>query len=363
MSITEANRAHIIMNTDWQAFLQGYGAQLDATGISGFAESTPSPKAALLVDASPMAVVEITGDDATSFLQSQFCNNMEAVSADQGQLSGYCTPKGRLLAFFSVIAVAGGYRLLLPQTMVEVFVKRLQMYVLRAKVSVAVRDDLVCVGLVAGASGQLELAEKVLPASKLAVVSQGELQTVRWHDDYIAGAGRQRYLCVATPAVMAELWEQLVPTAVCAAFDRWRLADISAGVPRLIEQTREAFVPQMVNLHLIDALSFTKGCYPGQEIVARMQYLGKLKRHMRRYHVNGENVPPPGTAVHAGDDSGAGQVVDAVRGPHGVELLAVVKTGADTGLTVADQPMQAKDLPYQLPTLSAMDADVEPADS
>jgi folate-binding protein YgfZ len=350
------------MNTDWQAFLQGYGAQLDATGISVFAESAPSPKAALLVDASPMAVVEITGDDATGFLQSQFCNDIEIVSADQGQLSGYCTPKGRLLAFFSVIAVAGGYRLLLPQTVVEVFVKRLQIYVLRAKVSVALRDDLVCVGLVAGADGQLDVTDRALPASKLAVVSKGELQIVRWHDDYTTGAGRQRYLCVATPAAMAVLWEQLASTAVCAAFDRWRFADIGAGVPRLIEQTREAFVPQMVNLHLIDALSFTKGCYPGQEIVARMQYLGKLKRHMRRYRVDGENVPVPGAAVHAGEDSAAGQVVDAVRGPNGVELLAVVKTGAAAGLSVADQPMQAEDLPYPLPTLVTMDTEVESAD-
>ncbi len=130
-----------------------------------------------------------------------------------------------------------------------------------------------------------------------------------------------------------------------------------------MEQTREAFVPQMVNLHLIDALSFTKGCYPGQEIVARMQYLGKLKRHMRRFRVDGEIVPLPGTAVHAGDDSGAGQVIDAVAGPDGVELLAVVKTAAATGLSVADQSMQAEELPYPLPTLGAMDDDVEPADS
>lgn len=351
------------MNTDWQAILQGYGAQLDATGMLSFTESPASPQAAVLVDASPIAVVDVTGDDATSFLQSQFCNDMASVSDDQGQLSGYCTPKGRLLAIFSVIAHAGGYRLLLPQSIVDGFVKRLQMYVIRAKVSVTVRDDLVCTGLVAGGNGPLDLADRALPTSKLAVVSQGELQIVRWHDDYTAGAGLQRYLCVATPTAMAELWEQMAPTAVCAAFDRWRLADISAGVPCLMEQTREAFVPQMVNLHLIDALSFTKGCYPGQEIVARMQYLGKLKRHMRRFRVDAEYAPLPGTAVHAGDDSGAGQVIDAVAGPDGVELLAVVKTAAATGLSVADQPMQAEELPYPLPTLGAVDADVEPADS
>lgn len=348
------------MNIEWQAVLQSYGAQLDAAGRLSFPDSDSSSQAAVLVDASPITVIEITGDDASSFLQSQFCNDLTVISANQGQLSGYCTPKGRLLAFFAVIACEEGYRLLLPQAMVDVFIKRLQMYVMRAKVSLAVRDDLVCAGLVADGNGHIEVADLAWPAAELAVVSRGDLQILRWHDDHTAVAGRQRYFCVATPAAMAELWRQVAATAVCAGFDRWRLADISAGVPSLMEQTREAFVPQMLNLHLIDALSFSKGCYPGQEIVARMQYLGKLKRHMRRFRVDGEHVPLPGTSVHAGDDAGAGQVVDAVRGMHGVELLAVVKVGLDTtALSVAEQPLQPLELPYTLPTLAAIDADAE----
>jgi hypothetical protein len=140
--------------------------------------------------------------------------------------------------------------------------------------------------------------------------------------------------------------------------DFWALLDIRAGLPTVYDQTAEAFVPQMANLQLVEGVSFTKGCYTGQEVVARMQYLGKLKRRMYLARIAAADVPPPGTDLYApGSESGqgTGKVVDARRAPAGdIEALVVVETGsAETGdvrLGGPDgPPLTFSPLPYPLP--------------
>jgi len=127
----------------------------------------------------------------------------------------------------------------------------------------------------------------------------------------------------------------------------WVLGDIQAGVPSIVSSTQDAFVPQMVNLGQVDGLSFTKGCYPGQEIVARMQYLGKLKRAMVRFSSASTSVPQPGDKLSAGDDENAGEVVSSVSVDGGMECLAVVKTAADVStFTYQGATLCAQELPY-----------------
>ncbi len=172
-----------------------------------------------------------------------------------------------------------------------------------------------------------------------------------------------RYLVLASVDDQIALWNTC--NSMAKADDAvWRLADIGAGIPSVTRQTQEAFVPQMVNLQLIDALSFTKGCYPGQEIVARMQYLGKLKRHMRRFRLSPDatgkvSVPQAGDSLQAGEDADAGVVVDAVLGADGrAELLAVVKVSAvEASLSVGGQALLALDLPYDIPSMQKEQVD------
>ena len=333
-------------------------------------DTTPSPDTATSgpLALSSLAVVDATGADALTFLQGQLTNDLIGAGASRACLAGYCNPKGRLLALPLVLSLPdGGLRLIVARELLEGMLQRLRMFVMRAAVTFEERDDLRCLGLQLSASAMAEPAPLAArlpgcplepPAERLEVLG-GEagsdvLHVCRWHDAHLP-ARHARFLIVAAAGGAAE--------GAAGAADEgdaaWRLGDITAGLPRVVLATREAFVPQMLNLQLVDGLSFRKGCYPGQEIVARMQYLGKLKRHMRRFHAalpageTGGRIGP-GTSLAAGDDADAGQVVDAVRTPEGVELLAVVRIAADVAtLRAGAVALEARALPYALPDAAA----------
>lgn len=313
---------------------------------------------AQLVDLSSLCVVDVTGDDVSAFLQGQFSNDLAKVTPSKAQITGYCTPKGRLLALPTVVGLESGFRLLIPADIKDGFLKRLSMFIMRAKVTVTERKDCLCTGVVAAEDESLgPLAEVLgaLPGGVMEAASGAEQQIIRWHDMPDSGS-RARYLVIAGIESQLALW-QAGAQSPQAGQSLWRLGDIQAGIPSVTSGVLEAFVPQMLNLQVIDGLSFTKGCYPGQEIVARMQYLGKLKRHTRRFSYSGEagqDVPVPGAALAAGTDDAAGVVVDAVAGPDGlVELLAVVKVSTtDTTLNFHGRELTARQLPYELPSLS-----------
>ena len=294
-------------------------------------------------------VIDIEGADAESFLQGQFCNDVVALGAGRAQINGYCTPKGRLLASFVLQRRPDGFRAVLPDAEVaQAFAKRLGMFVMRAAVTLRLRDDLVVIGLSSSSSPSGGDAVPASPAAGLPawpgavldVGDAGEASLVRWHDDPVHGA---RALGVVAPDGAAD-------AGLIDGEQAWRLGDIRAGLPSIRTGAVEAFVPQMVNFREIDALSFKKGCYPGQEIVARMHYLGKQKRHMRRVVAVGEMsdawLPVPGQALGEG---GAAQVVDAVATADGAELLVVVRIGAlAQGLSLGHGAPVATDatLPY-----------------
>ncbi len=368
--------ALILAGMDKTATLHEQGAC-----VSVDAESQPQ-----LVDLSSLCVVDITGEDATSFLQGQFSNDLKKISPMRAQVTGYCTPKGRLLALPVIVGLEDGYRLLIPDDVREGFVKRLSMFIMRAKVTVTERKDWACTGVLLASDGNPgPLADIIgaLPGGVMEAASSAEGQLIRWHDFAGTESGstsgtesgtesgtasatasatasgctsRARYLYIADIPRQIALWRAgaQLPQSGPAL---WRLGDIRAGMPSITAGVLEAFVPQMLNLQLVDGLSFTKGCYPGQEIVARMQYLGKLKRHMRRFSLpcqTGQAIPAPGASLVAGTDEEAGRVVDAVAGPDGkIELLAVVKVSTtDSLLTFQGHELSALDLPYELPSLS-----------
>jgi len=286
-------------------------------------------------------VIDVEGADAAPFLQGQLCNDVAALQPGRAQINGYCTPKGRLLASFVLQRRPDGFRLILPEaTVAEAFAKRLGMFVMRSAVTLRVRDDVAVVGLIGDASAPDGLPTR--PEAVLEATDDGDASLLRWHDDPVQG---HRLLGVLAPRAAADL-----PDGEQA----WRLGDIRAGLPSVRTGTVESFVPQMVNFREIDGLSFKKGCYPGQEIVARMHYLGKQKRHMRRFVATGATsatgqsvLPSPGQSLGEG---GAAEVVDAIATVDGIELLAVVRVGPlEHGLSLGDQGPTAIDavLPYR----------------
>lgn len=348
------------MNSEWQEFLIETGARFENGRVLDFGEPATEPDAAvnadILSDLSHFSVIEVTGDDAPDFLQGQFSNDVRLVTDAHSQLSSHCTPKGRVLTSFRLFKRDGAYFLRMAAGLLEPALKRLRMYVLRSQVVLEDRsDDLARFGLSGpNADTLLKSALGEAPAEVDAALTAGGVSALR-----VPGP-HPRFELYGTPARLKSLWSQLAEKARPVGEDAWQLLDIYAGVPTVFPETTEAFVPQMINLHAIDGVSFRKGCYPGQEVVARMQYLGKLKRRMYRAHVDAEQRPAPGIPLFSESSEsgqGAGKIVDTRPAPGGgYELLAVIQIGeVESGqkLQVGDAAGPAIDLeelPYAVPT-------------
>ncbi len=344
------------MNNDWKQTLAQQGANIENGKVTDFGDLNSELSAAvngdILCDLSHLALIRVSGADSSDFLQGQFSNDIRQVDESHHQLSSYSSPKGRMLALFRLFQRADDYYISLPQAVLESTFKRLQMFVLMSKVSLEeVSEQLVCFGL-AGPNSEKLLREQLgsVPAEVDESLTQNEITVLR-----VAGT-HPRFELHGPVSAMQALWQSLVNHAQKAGADCWELLDIQAGLPSIFSETTEAFVPQMVNLQLVNGVSFKKGCYTGQEIVARMQYLGKLKRRMYRAHVNTSTRPAPGDeliSTHSASGQGAGKVVKAAPSPGGgFEMLCVIEiVAADSGeIALAEDDsakLQLLPLPYR----------------
>lgn len=323
------------MNQTWQDFLLQQGAVIENGVAQHFGDMTAELEAAqggtVLCDLGQFGVIRATGDDTQSFLQSMLSSDVNAVSTTQAQLSSLSTPKGRMLATFLIWQTGGDYFLQLSHLLCPAIQKKLSLYVLRAKVKlVDASDEVVCLGL----SGP-EAA--TLVQQHFGVAPQEAWQAVQHGTAAIVHCGGQRFQIATTPQHAPALWANLGKTARKAGSICWDWLSIRAGIPVVTPGTREQFVPQMANFELIGGVSFKKGCYPGQEIVARMQYLGKSKRRMYLAHLKGEAAPQAGDELFSADmeDQASGMVVNATPAPGGgYDLLAVVHIASREGQSV-----------------------------
>ena len=294
-------------------------------------------------------MLAVSGADARSFLQAQLTQDVAAATNAQWTLAGYCNPKGRLLGLCTVVQSDAGFLLLTRRDLLDTLLPRLRMFVLRSKVTIEdVSDQHGMLGLIGeGPLQRLEETVGSMPEGPRAIHQAGDLLVLNQPGD------SRRQLVIGPTAQISELEASLLGDTEAGAESLWSLMDIRAGLPVVTSETRESFVPQQVNLELIDGVNFKKGCYPGQEIVARMHYLGKPSRRMYRLRVPmAEQVPAPGDSVTAGDGKSAGDVVIAAPGPDGPELLVVLKAAfADRqDLQVAGAPAEIASLPYAVST-------------
>jgi folate-binding protein YgfZ len=230
-------------------------------------------------------LLAVTGADARAFLHAQLTNDIENLPPERAALAGWCTAKGRLLATMLVIPSADGFLLQLARDIAPAVAKRLSMFVLRSKVKIS--DE-----------SQTWRQYGVWNAdwSTPGVAWEGTVGTVR--------VGERRFLRIG-PALSMEATQPE---------DAWVVEEIRAGRPYISAATQDQFVPQMVNLEMLGGVNFQKGCYPGQEIVARAQYRGEVKRRMKQF------AAPAGAQLKPGAEFNGGMVVDAAGG----EVLAVV---------------------------------------
>lgn len=313
------------MNTAWQDFMESQGASFDDKGRARF--GTPGADCALM-DLSWLGLIRVGGGDAASFLQGQVTSDTREIDATHSALSAYCTPKGRMLALFRLFQRNDALFLLLPAERLEATLKRLSLFVLMADAKLEDASDELARIAIAGecAAAMLKTYVGEPPTENNGAVTHGDITLLRSDSD------RPRFIIIAPTHEMAALWAKLAENASPVDSDFWRLLDIRAAIPSVYDETAEAFVPQMANLQLIDGVSFTKGCYTGQEVVARMQYLGKLKRRMYPGHIDTDTVPEPGTPLYSEKSQsgqGSGKIVDAVAGDRGgVEALVIAEIAA-----------------------------------
>ena len=323
-----------MMNTDWRVFLLDRGARW---GEDGRIYPPPLPAASrdrgdcTRHDLSHLGLIAVQGSEAGRFLQGQLTNDIHRVTEHLSQLTGYCSPKGRLLALCRAIRSAETLYLQLPLELVADTLKRLNIYVLRSKVTLTDHSDgPVRIGLAgADAPRQLECLGLPVPGQVNAQTAADGVTVLRLPSPV------PRFQLIAAGERQRRLWDALTPVSNWGDQDAWALHDLQAGIPNVYPATVDTFVPQMVNLDLIDGVSFTKGCYTGQEVVARLQHLSRPKRRMYLAEVASPIPPGPGDMLESptsASEQGAGRVVDArPLGASHYALLAVVEIAAAEG--------------------------------
>ena len=343
------------MSADWQQFLQQRGATLQ-DGITLHYTDTSSELIAtrdstVLCDLGQLGVLRVSGEEAQSFLQNLLSNDIREVNPGHAQLSSLNSPKGRMLASMLIWRDGGDYLLQLPSALCEPIRKKLSMYVLRAKVKIA-DAEIVSLG-VSGAQAEASLRALFgeLPQQSFEVVNGAASSLIK--------LGEHRWQISATPQRAQEIWAAIAAQPVGSAC--WDWLNIRAGFPVILPQTQEQFVAQMVNFEVLGGVNFKKGCYPGQEIVARMQHLGKPKRRMYLAHIDGptnNNMgPQPGDELYSADMEGqsSGMIVNAAAAPGGgFDVLAVVQIASHDAhpihlASLAGARLQFQPPPYPVP--------------
>ncbi len=293
----------------------------------GASEATaPLTTGTVLLD--HLALIRVEGADAAAFLQGQFSSDIDALEPGAQQPGAYCNPKGRAIAIYRLLRDATGFFLVLPRDLADAVVRRLTMFRMRAKADINLLPNARLVGVLGSR------APAGLPTWKL---------------------DEQRILAVQEDGDPAQ------PDGDAGAWlpeDQWKLATILAGEPQVYATTSEAFIPQQVNLDLVGGVSFRKGCYPGQEIIARVRYLGKIKQRMVI-----ARIADPGVTASPGDgvfdtergEQKAGQVVDAVTVEGVCWLTATLPAerveDRDFRLGAADGPaLVVQSMPYEVTT-------------
>jgi folate-binding protein YgfZ len=349
------------MNHEWHNFLSRLGASIDSGVVRNFGDSAAELNATaqdtVLIDLSQFGTLRVSGEEAESFLQNLLSNDIREVNGTRAQISSFNTAKGRILATMLIWRKGGDYLVQMPRVLCESICKKLGMYVLRTKVKITdCSDEIITLGL----SGEItrELMSTrfgELPQSPFGLISTAQGSVIRINDT--------RWQICTDVAHATTLWTELSRQAKPVGSICWDWLNIRSGVPVILSSTQEQFVAQMVNLELIGGVNFNKGCYPGQEIVARMQYLGKLKRRMYLAHLDSSATSDFGDAPRAGDElfsadlegQASGMIVNTAPAPGGgYDLLASVQTISRETHKVHWKSLQGPELkflplPYPLP--------------
>lgn len=343
----------------WHEFLSTQGAIFKDGKLESFGDAKSelaNVNDNILTSLAHLGLLEVSGEDALTFLQGQVTNDVKKLDGSNSQYTGYCTPKGRLLGIFLAFAHADHLHLQMPLTILEPIMKRLKMYVMRSKVVITDKSaDILCFGI-AGPNAESALTHffSEVPSSPQQLITLKDATLLKLTGEI------QRYLVFTHTANAENIWNALSGSFTKVGKSVWDYLEIQAGIPEVVPGTQEAFVPQMVNLDALDGINFKKGCYTGQEIIARTHYLGKVKRRTQLAHINTEETPEAGdTILLYGHEEAVGQIVRAAPAPQGgVDVLVEIRLEI-LEMTESSEPninlvmwngkkLEFKSLPYTL---------------
>lgn len=299
------------------------------------------------------AVVLIRGQDALKFLQGQVTCDVRELANGNSRLGAQCSPKGRVILSFRAFQLdQETLALRIPSSMTENARQSFGKYIVFSKAKLETEPGLVVFGLYGEKASTL--------AGQLFSQLPSENETfTEAAGNYLVRLENDRYECLVSGANRDEFAQQLTQLAREGDENDWNLMDIRAGLASVYPETRELFTPQELNYQLVNAINFRKGCYTGQEIIARLHYRGKLKRHMYRVSCKTAELPPPGTPViNQASQQNVGQVVQSAwRNNQEAELLVSIVEGHFDQLALASdaQKLEQLALPYAIPTADEKD--------
>ena len=308
----------------------------------------------ILCNLSHLGLLEISGADALSFLQGQVTNDVKLLTGTNAHYSAYCNPKGRMLALFLAFShhnnqLGNHLHLQFNRKLLEPIMKRLKMYVMRSKVEIKdVSDSIIKIGLNGPqAASMLTPIFSKTPTENYELVSLDNGTILKLPS--VNGDARFE---IFTDTVKAPIiWDALKNSCKVAEKPYWDWLDIQAGIPDIELKTQEQFVPQMLNLDILDAINFKKGCYTGQEIVARTHYLGNVKRRTYLANIPTDKAPQAGDKVLDVTQNEIGQIVRVAKSiANGYDALVEMRIDAQqTGNVFWNNvPIITKTLPYNL---------------
>ncbi|MDH3327343.1 MAG: folate-binding protein [Gammaproteobacteria bacterium] len=310
----------------------------------------------VICDTSHLCVIKISGDDAQAFLQGQFSNDVALLEERDTQLNSYNSPKGRMYTAFSLCKFDSSYYMLLPKEITDAVFKRLKMFVMRSNVSLEnISEHWQTLG-VAGNDlvNTLENQNITLPENKNQAIKYGDSFLINLSSKTVNEIPRA--LFIGPENKIVDIKNNLIENIPFTSSEHWKRLDIQAGIPNIYLNTMESFVAQMINFQLIGGVSFTKGCYPGQEVVARMHYLGKLKKRMYRVSLDTKSLPNDKIFDASGDNQqSVGQIVDAQENESGRwDALAVLQIAAAEANAlkigaIDGESITVETLPYSFP--------------
>ena len=286
---------------------------------------------------SSFAVLAVSGDDRHAFLHGQFINDLNLIESPAAQLSAWCNPKGQVITNFIIINTGISYLLIFKQDLKDYVLKRLTMFVLRSDVKI---EDISETSPLVGIANinDLSILTEDVPTNAGDIIANEGIIIVSHPDN------SGRYLITGTiEALINKLPELNVKLNNSSS---WELLDILSGLPWITAATQEQFLPQMLNLDTLKGLSYQKGCYPGQEVIARLHYRGEVKKRVQL--INSEHELTVGGNITSSENK-VGTVINSVNKSDGSYGLAVIELDkVSENLSINNNEVSILDLPYSL---------------